>query len=117
MSAYEISLAVVTLLGFLELHLMAVIAVSAVLVVLYALLMLKGKSFANAKAFITSILVGIVAWLAFMLILPSATMSSLAQVTYWVDWLFLGMISAGFAFVLTLLVYPVLALQHNKNNT
>lgn len=114
MSAYEISLAVVTLLGFLELHLTTVLVVVGALVLLYAMLLAKGKSLINAKAFMNSIIIGIAAWVLFILVLPSATMSSLAQVTYWVDWLFLTMIAAGFAFVLTLLVYPVLAIQQTK---
>lgn len=114
MSAYEISLAMVTLLGFLELHLTTVLVAVAALVVLYGLLLAKGKGLLHAKAFMNSIIIGIAAWVLFILVLPSATMSSLAQVTYWVDWLFLTMIAAGFAFVLTLLVYPVLAIQQAK---
>lgn len=114
MSAYEISLAVVTLLGFLELHLTTVLVVAASLVLLYVLLLAKGKGLVHGKAFINSIVIGIAAWILFILVLPSATMSSLAQVTYWVDWLFLSMIAGGFAFVVTLLVYPVLAIQQAK---
>jgi hypothetical protein len=114
MSAYEISLAVVTLLGFLELHLTTVIVVAAALVLLYGMLLAKGKGLVHAKSFMNSIVIGIAAWILFILVLPSATSSSLAQVTYWVDWLFLSMIAAGFAFVLTLLIYPVLAIQQAK---
>ena len=115
MSAYEISLAVVTLLGFLELHLTTVMVVVAALAALYGLLLAKGKGLVHGKAFINSLVIGIAAWVLFLLVLPSATMSSLAQVTYWVDWLFLTMIAAGFAFVFTLLVYPVLAIQQTKS--
>jgi hypothetical protein len=114
MSAYEISLAIVTLLGFLELHLTSVIVVAAALVLLYGILLAKGKGLVHAKSFINSIIIGMAAWVLLILILPSATSSSLAQVTYWVDWLFLSMIASGFAFVLTLLVYPVLAIQQVK---
>lgn len=114
MSSYEISLALVTLMGILEQHLLSVVVVSIALVLLYGMMLLKGKGFIHLKALINSIVIGAMTWLVLLVLLPSASMSSLAQVTYWVDWLFLSLIAAGFAFVLTLLVYPVLAIQQIK---
>jgi len=62
-------------------------------------------------ALIGAVGVGLLSFLA----LPSLTQSSLGELRYWVDWLALGGLAAGFAAVAALLLLPLAALLNRQS--
>lgn len=102
------------LLGFFGQHIAIVTTVLLALVILYGLVITL-KLNIDKKAIKSSILVGAAAWIYFMLSIPSLTMSSLSQLTYITDWLFLFIMASGYTALVTVLTYPVCRLfRHIK---
>jgi len=82
--------------------------------ILYGLI-IKLKLNLDKKAIKSSVLIGVVALIFFMLSIPSMTMSSLSQLTYITDWVFLFIMASGYAALTTALIYPVCRLfRHMK---
>lgn len=109
------NLAIQILIGFLEQNSTIVLAVIAAFIVLYGA-MLFYKPSMNAKTVKQTILGGIIAWIFFMLSIPSMTMSSLSQLTYMTDWIMLTVMSTGYAGLVAVLLYPVLSLKQHFNS-
>lgn len=108
------NLAIQILIGFLEQNSTLVLSILVALFVLYSLLLiLRPKGGSNAVKL--SILGASAAWIFFMLMIPSMTMSSLSQLTYFTDWMMLTIMSTGYATLVAILLYPtVRILTHMK---
>lgn len=103
-----------TMIGFLQLHASAVMAVIVALVALYGAVYLMKLSINKHDIKLTSY-AGIGFWIILMLTLPAATKSSLAQVETIPDYLLLISMSLGFAVLLAIMVLPLLKIvQHLK---
>lgn len=58
-----------------------------------------------------TLVVGVVVAVAAFLLVPGGTRSSLAELSYWVDWANLAAVAAGFGGVAMLFAWPVLAMR------
>ncbi|WP_127471467.1 hypothetical protein [Thiomicrorhabdus aquaedulcis] len=110
----EFGLAFYTMVGLLELHWQTVITVLIAATILYGAVLSSKRSLINGAAFKKSLMIGVIIGLVFVFILPSLTQSSMSQVTYLVDWIFLVAISAAYAGIASVLVYPALVLMGKK---
>ncbi|TQV62157.1 MAG: hypothetical protein FNT29_09865 [Halothiobacillaceae bacterium] len=110
----NINLSFWMMIGWLQANMTAVVIVLVLLVALYGALIASRRGLFNGKAFVCGIGVAAVAWPVFAAILPSLTGSSLAEVSYSTDYVMLGLMSAGFAGVVFLLVYPLLVMMLKK---
>lgn len=108
------NLAIQIMIGFLEQNSGIVMAVIAAFIVLYgAMMVMKPERY--SKAIKLTLLGTAAAWVFFMLMIPSMTMSSLSQLTYITDWVMLTVMSTGYAGIVAVLLYPVVRLgKHFK---
>jgi hypothetical protein len=110
----EMALAFYTLIGLLELHWQMASSLIIAAVILYVGVITQKRSLKNGAAFTKAIGVGVVIGVLFVFILPSLTGSSMSQVTYMVDWIFLIAISAGYAGIAVILAFPAILLMQKK---
>jgi len=111
----EINLAFYTLIGLLEVYWQLAASLTLAAVILYAGVLGQKRLHNKAAAFIKALGVGVVVGIFFIFTLPSLSGSSMSQVTYITDWVFLIAISAGFAGIAVVLTFPALLLMQKKN--
>ena len=83
----------------------------APLVVMWGVMMVINRKKLNRVKPATLAAVAVLVALVAVLALPSMTQSSLADMTYWVDWAALLGMAAGFGVAAALLIWPVLAMR------
>lgn len=66
-----------------------------------------GKKLPWGRGIKAAIAVGLVAWVAFFVLVPSLTKSSFAEVNSVIDWLSVAGVAAGFAGLLAIFIGPL----------
>ena len=105
---YEIWLAMNIVFELGLMYLPVVIGVAALLIVLFAIAIVRGRP-AWCAAVKTAIGVGVLLLIAAFVLTPGMTKSSFENMGYWVDWANLFAISAGFGAVAAALTLPLAA--------
>lgn len=111
---HNLNLAFYMMIGWLQMHMAAVVVVLVLLVALYGVLLASGRGLFHGAAFGRGIVVALVAWGIAAALLPGLTGSAWSHVAYSTDYIMLALMSAGFAGVAFLLAYPAFALMRNK---
>lgn len=105
---YEIWLALNILFELALMYLPVVIAIAMSWIVLMVLALIRGTPNWR-RALRPAVLIGVATLITGMLAIPSLTMSSLAELRYWVDWANLFAVAAGFAAIAAMLALPLIA--------
>lgn len=105
---YEIWLALNILFELALMYFPVVMVIALAWIALMALALIRGTPNWR-RALLPAALIGVVTLIAGMLAIPALTMSSLAELRYWVDWANLFAVAAGFAAITAMLALPLIA--------
>lgn len=93
---------------------LAVLVILALLWVALLVYTLRSKGAQWRQVLPAAAVIGIVVAMVVLVLSPTWMASSLSQVTYWVDWAFLGASALGMGALLALVSWPALALLAQK---
>lgn len=104
------------LLGYAQINWLVITVFAIGALVLNFLAMSKAKAFFNVSAIKLTALGYLVVFALLLVSLPSLTGSSFAYMGYWLDWLLLVLMSAGYAAASVLWIYPVVKLYQQNSS-
>lgn len=83
-----------------------------IIIILYWLALRHTHLLSLKRSFKLLCYIGILIFLALLLLVPIISGSSIYEVSYWLDALFLAIISLGFTALIMLVLWPLLALKY-----